>query len=128
MPLPSVTKYGAKQCKAISKNLKRRCLNAAAFGCSTCRYHGAWRKESRNTLQGVNHPQYRHGEKTKESIEEHQKTLLRLHMLEEIGHHIKMFPEGTSRTRGRKPTDWEPLNLAEPNQLAIAILKTMPHK
>jgi hypothetical protein len=49
-------------------------------------------------------------------------------MLEEIGHHIKMFPEGTSRTRGRKPTGWEPLNLAEPNQLAIAILKTMPHK
>lgn len=128
MPLPSVAKYGAKQCKAISKNLKRRCRNAAAFGCSTCRYHGAWRKESRNTLQGVNHPQYRHGEKTKESVEKHQQTLLRLHTLEEIGYHIKMFPEGSPRTRGRKPAGCEPLNLAEPNQMALAILKTMPHK
>jgi hypothetical protein len=125
MPLPSVAKYGAKQCKAISKNLKRRCHNPAAFGCSTCRYHGAWRKESRNTLQGVNHPQYRHGERTKESIEEHQKTLLRLHTLEEIGYHIKMFPEGSPRTRGRKPSGWVPLNLAEPNQMALAILKKM---
>jgi len=125
MPLPSVAKYGAKQCKAISKNLKRRCLNAAAFGCSTCRYHGAGRKESRNTLQGVNHPQYRHGRKTKESVENSQKTLLRLHMLEEIGHHIKMFPEGSPRTRGRKPADWEPLDLNDSNQLTLAILKTV---
>ena len=125
MPLPSVAKYGAKQCKAISKNLKRRCLNPAAFGCATCRYHGAWRKDSRNTPQGANHPQYRHGERTKESIEEHQKTLLRLHTLEEIGYHIKMFPEGSPRTRGRKPTGWEPLDLNDPNQLALAILKTI---
>jgi hypothetical protein len=125
MPLPSVAKYGAKQCKAISKNLKRRCLNAAAFGCSTCRYHGAWRKDFRKTPQGANHPQYRHGERTKESIEEHQKTLLRLHTLEEIGHHIKMFAEGSPRTRGRKPKGWEPLDLNNPNQLALAILKTI---
>jgi hypothetical protein len=125
MPLPSVAKYGANQCKAISKNLKRRCLNPAAFGCSTCRYHGAWRKDSRNTPQGVNHPQYRHGKKTKESIEKSQKTLLRLYTLEEIGHHIKMFAEGSPRTRGRKPTGWEALDLNDPNQLALALLKTI---
>jgi hypothetical protein len=125
MPLPSVTKYGAKQCKAISKNLKRRCRNPAAFGCSTCRYHGAWRKDSRNTPLGANHPQYRHGERTKESIEEQQKTSLRLHTLEQIGHHIKMFPEDSPRTRGRKPTGWEPLDLCDPSDLALAILKTI---
>ena len=126
MPLPSVAKYGANQCKAISKNLKRRCLNPAAFGCSTCRYHGAWRKDSRKTNQGVNHPQYRHGKKTKESIENNQKTLLRLHTLEEIAHHLKMFVEGSPRTRGRKPTGWEALDLNDPDQLAKAIELSMP--
>jgi hypothetical protein len=85
--------------------------------------HGA--HKSRNVLQGAYHPQYRHGERTKESIDEHQKTLLRLHTLEEIGYHIKMFPEGSPRTRGRKPTGWEPLDLNDPNQLALAILKTI---
>jgi len=39
-----------------------------------------------------------------------------------------MFPEGSPRTRGPKPTGWEHLNLAEPNQMALAILKTMPSK
>jgi hypothetical protein len=85
--------------------------------------HGA--HKSRKTLQGANHPQYRHGERTKESVANNQKTLLRLHMLEEIGHYIKMFAEGSPRTRGPKPTGWEPLNLAEPNQMALAILKTI---
>lgn len=85
--------------------------------------HGA--HKSRHTLQGANHPQYRHGQRRKESIAEYQKTLLRLHTLEEIGYHIKIFPEGSSRTRGRKPTGWEPLDLNDPNQLAIAILKTI---
>ena len=119
--LPSVVN-GATQCKVNCKRTGIRCKNPAAFGCKSCRMHGA--HKSRNTLYGINHPQYRHGEKTKESIEQSQKTLLRLHMLEEIGHHIKMFPEGTPRTRGRKPTGWEPLNLNKPNQLAISILKT----
>lgn len=84
--------------------------------------HGA--HKSRNTLQGAKHPQYRHGDRTKESIEEHQKTSLRLHTLEEIGHHIKMFVEGSPRTRGRKPTGWELLDLNNPHQLVLAILKT----
>ena len=39
-------------------------------------------------------------------------------------HKIKMFPEDSPRTRGRKPTGWEPLDLNDPNQLALAILKS----
>ena len=123
--LPSVIN-GALQCQVKCKRTGIRCKNPAAFSCKSCRMHGA--HKSRKTLQGANHPQYRHGERTKESIKERQKTLLRLHMLEEIGHHIKMFAEGSTRTRGPKPTGWAPLNLAEPNQMALAILKTMPSK
>jgi hypothetical protein len=36
-----------------------------------------------------------------------------------------MFVEGSPRTRGRKPIGWEPLDLNDPNQLALAILKTI---
>ena len=79
-------------------------------------------------IQRIQATHRKHGERTKESVANNQKTLLRLHMLEEIGHHIKMFAEGSPRTRGPKPTGWEPLNLAEPNQMALAILKTMPSK
>ena len=123
MPLPSVV-HGAKQCTVNCKRTGIRCKNPCAFGSKrACRLHGSHR--SKNVLKGANHPQYRHGEKTKESIKEHQKTLLRLHTLEEIGHHIKMFVEGSPRTRGRKPTGWEPLDLNDPNQLALAILKTI---
>lgn len=122
MPLPSVV-HGATQCQVKCKRTGIRCKNPAAFGCKSCRMHGA--HKSRNTLQGAYHPQYRHGKRTKESIKEQQKTLLRLHTLEEIGYHIKMFPEGSPRTRGRKPTGWEPLDLNDPNQLVLAILKTI---
>ena len=122
MPLPSVIN-GASQCAVKCKRTGIRCKNPAAFGCKSCRMHGAHR--SRNSLQGVNHPQYKHGERTKESIADHQKTLLRLHTLEEIGYHIKLFPEGSPKTRGRKPTGWEPLDLNDPQQLTYAILKTI---
>jgi len=121
MPLPSVVN-GAARCAVKCKRTGTRCKNPAAFGCKSCRMHGA--HKSRNTLQGVNHPKYRHGQKTKESIEKNQKTLLRLHTLEEIGHHIKMFSEGSPRTRGRKPTGWEALDLNDPTQLAMAVLKS----
>ena len=122
MPLPSVI-HGAKQCTVKCKRTGIRCKNPAAFGCKSCRMHGAHR--SKNFLKGANHPQYKHGDRTKRSIEEHQKTSLRLHMLEEIGHHINLFNEGAPKTRGRKPTGWEPLDLNDPQQLTYAILKTL---
>ena len=50
---------------------------------------------------------------------------IRLLSLEEIGHHIKMFAKGLPQTRGRKLTGWEPLDLNDPNQLALAILKAI---
>jgi hypothetical protein len=39
-----------------------------------------------------------------------------------------MFPEGTSKTQGRKPNGYLKLNLNDPIHLAIAILKTISKK
>jgi len=128
MPLPSVAIHGARQCKAITKRSKKRCLNPAAYGCSTCRYHGATPVHSRKNVTGEDHPQFKHGRDTKLAKERHQQTMVKLLLLEDLGHHIKMFPESATRTRGRKPNGYLKLNLNDPIQLAIVILRTMEKK
>ena len=124
MPLPSVAIHGARQCKAITKRSKKRCLNPAAYGCSTCRYHGATPVHTRKTVAGENHPQFKHGRNTKQAKERNQRTTAQLHFLEDLGHHIKMFHENATRTRGRKPKGYVKLNMADPEQLNIAIMKS----
>ena len=62
MPLPSVTKHNAAQCTAMSKRSRERCRNPAAYGCRTCRIHGARRPES--IKSGSAHPNYKHGLET----------------------------------------------------------------
>ena len=125
MPLPSVLIHGARQCKAITKRSKKRCLNPAAYGCSTCRYHGATPVHTRKILAGENHPQFKHGRNTKQAKERHQRTTAKLLFLEDLGHHIKMFHKSGTKTRGRKPNGYLKVNLNDPNQLALAILKTI---
>jgi hypothetical protein len=47
-------------------------------------------------------------------------------MLEKIGWHVGLFAEGSTKFRGRKPNGFENLDLNDPEQLALAILKTLP--
>ena len=63
MPLPCIMKHGAKRCAALSKRTKLACGNPAAYGCKTCRYHGA----RKNILRGEHHPSYVHGNRTLEA-------------------------------------------------------------
>jgi hypothetical protein len=49
-------------------------------------------------------------------------------MLEKIGWHIGLFAEGSTKFRGRKPNGFENLDLNDLDQLAAAILKTLPIK
>jgi hypothetical protein len=118
MPLQSVLN-GAKQCQVLTKRGKERCKNPAAYGCKSCRMHGA--HKSRNVLRGVDHPQFRHGNRTKEAQQNNSEALTRIRMLEQIGRHIKMFVG--SQTRGRKPNGYMKLNLNNPLHMVIAIIK-----
>ena len=80
MPLPSLTQYGVKQCMARAKSTKHRCLNPAAYGCKTCRIHGA-----RNYLsikRGKLHPNYRHGTETNQSKKQRSIKLAELRNIE----------------------------------------------
>lgn len=117
MPLPSLLS-GAKQCQVMTRRTKQRCKNLAAFGCKSCRMHGA--HKSRNVLQGENHPQYKNGNRTKAAEDEHGLTSTILLTLRDIGDSIGMFHG--DRTRGRKPKGYRKFDMNDPEQLVSAIL------
>ena len=102
MPLASVSQYNAAQCTARAKSTKNRCLNPAAYGCRTCRLHGARKRTSIKV--GSYHPNYKNGSET---LEAKQKRSLKLAELREI--ELDLLNKGLivgPRTAGRKPTGW----------------------
>lgn len=119
MPLPSVLN-GTKQCQVLTKRTKQQCKNPAAYGCASCRMHGA--HKSRNVLRGVDHPQYKNGERTKESESEYRRVSTTLLTLRDIGDSIGMFRG--AHTRGRKPNGYRKLDTSNLGQLILRILKT----
>ena len=103
MPLPGITKHRAKQCTAKSKRTGHPCNNLAAYGCSTCRVHGA----RRNTLIGKKNPNYLHGRRTLEAELEQSAASCKLQQLEDAMHLLGMTT--AKRTRGRKALGYSPI-------------------
>ena len=98
MPLPSVVN-GAKLCQGVSKRTKLPCKNPAAFGCRTCRMHGAHRRHA--ALSGKDHPNFKHGKETYQAKVNRGISGAVLLLLRDLGDRIGMF-NGT-HTPGRKP-------------------------
>jgi glucans biosynthesis protein len=105
MPLPSITKHRAKQCTAKSKRTGLPCNNPAAYGCRTCKVHGARRPES--IKRGEQHPNYVHGGRTLEAQLEQSATSRRLQQLEDALHLLGMTT--AKRSRGRKALGYSPI-------------------
>ena len=95
MPLPSVLN-GARQCQAKSKRSGNRCLNPAAYGCRTCRFHGAHRPQQ--APSGEEHWNFKHGKATKQKRAEDAASATKLLLLRDLGLRIGLF--------GSKPTGW----------------------
>ncbi len=102
MPLPSISKHGAKQCTAKSKRTGLPCNNPAAYGCKTCRMHGARKKES--IKRGEQHPNYTLGNRTLESQKQSSEQSARLQQLEDALHLLDMI--AAKRSRGRKASGY----------------------
>ena len=115
MPLPSISKHGAKQCTAKSKRTSRSCRNLAAYGCRTCRMHGARKAES--IKQGEQHPNYVHGNRTLESQKQASEQSARLQMLEDALHLLGMTT--AKRSRGRKSASYCKITSVEEIKKAI---------
>lgn len=99
MPLPGIVSGKAKRCAAKCKARGDRCRNPAAWGCKTCRYHGARRPSS--IRRGESHPQHRHGQETLEAKAERNQRLAELRELEALSYAFGLF--SGPRWRGRKP-------------------------
>ncbi len=98
MPLPSMRLSGAKRCTAYSKRTGLPCNNPAAYGCRTCRMHGA--RKSKSIKRGKDHPNFVHGRRTLEAEREQSATACRLQQLEDAMHVLEMTT--AKRSRGRK--------------------------
>ena len=99
MPLPSISEHSAKQCKATAKSTRRRCLNPAAFGCGTCRVHGA--RKPNSIKRGKDHPNYLHGIETLERRRQRSIKLAELRAIEDDLIRVGFIK--CKRTVGRKP-------------------------
>ena len=124
MPLPSVLK-GAKQCQVLTKRTKQKCKNPAAYGCQSCRMHGA--HKSKNVLRGAKHPHYRTGEETLQAKATRSGKSEMFRYLTDIGNHCEIFYK-VIKTRGRLPSGYKKLDLTDPEQFALAVLKTLQNK
>jgi len=124
MPLPSVLK-GASQCQVLTKRTKQRCKNPAAYSCKACRSHGAHR--SRNVLKDANHPRYKNGGRSKAVEAELRKKSILLKYLVDIGNHVELFYK-QFKIKGRPPLGYTQLDLKDPDQLALAIMRTLSAK
>ena len=102
MPLPSVSEHGTRQCTARAKSTRQRCLNPAAYGCKTCRLHGA--RKLTSIKRGKYHPNYRHGTETLEAKRQRSEGLARLREIEDDL--IKRGLMRSKRTVGRRPSKY----------------------
>jgi hypothetical protein len=84
--------------------------------------HGA--HKSRNVLRGVDHPRYKNGERSKAVEAEIRKKSTLLRYLVDVGNHVELFYKQL-KNKGRPPSGYAQLKLADPEQLALAILKTL---
>jgi hypothetical protein len=96
MPLPSVSKFGARRCESLNRRTKERCKNPAAFGCKVCRYHGA-----HHIKRGEQASNYVHGAYTQEAQKASSIKICELRYLENIAHASKII--NGNKTSGRKP-------------------------
>ena len=94
-----------RQCNAKSKRTQQRCKAPAIKGKTKCRFHGG-RSTGAKTAEGrsrIAEAHTIHGRETRQKRLETSHKLAELYQLEELGHRCGLFPEGTERTRGRKP-------------------------
>ena len=84
--------------------------------------HGA--HKSKNVLRGINHPRYKSGEETLEAKAMRAAKSEMFRYLTDLGNHCKLFYKEI-KIRGRTPSGYEKLDLTDPEQLVLAIMKTL---
>lgn len=122
-------KIRCRRCKAQSSRTKLQCSKPALKGKAVCQFHGGLStgprsKEGKDRIRATH---FKHGEETVEAKAERSAKSLMFRYLTDIGNHCDMFYKQI-KARGRPPGGYRQLDLADPEQLALAILKTQLSK
>ena len=122
-------KIRCRRCKAQSSRTKLQCSKPALKGKAVCGHHGGY-STGPKTKAGKDHikaAHFKHGKETLEAKAERSTKSLLFRYLTEIGNHCNMFYKQL-KIRGRLPSGYTQLDLSDPEQLALAILKLLPNK
>ena len=122
-------KIVCRRCKARSSRTKLQCAKPALKGKVVCQFHGGLStgpksKEGKDRIRAVH---LKHGDETLDAKAERSAKSVMFRYLTDLGNHCNMFYKKL-KTRGRPPTGYTQLDLTDPEQLALAILKTQPNK
>ena len=130
-PEPYLNTAGGKiccrRCKAQSSRAKLQCGKPALKGKAVCGHHGGLSTgpKSQKGKNRIRAAHLKHGEETLEAKAERSAKSLMFRYLTDLGNHCNLFYKQL-RTRGRPPSGYVNLDLTDSEQLAIAILKTVP--
>jgi hypothetical protein len=122
-------KIRCRRCKARSSRTKIQCAKPALKSKVVCGHHGGYStgprtKEGKERIRATH---LKHGQETQEARAERNKKSVMLRYLNDIGNHVELFYRQI-KTRGRPPSGYAQMDLNDREQLAIAILKTLPSK
>jgi hypothetical protein len=122
-------KIKCKRCQARSSRKKQQCGKPAMHLKNVCDTHGGL-STGPKTAEGIKRIQnahWKHGNETNESRAERSAKSVMFRYLTDIGNHCNIFYKQL-KTRGRPPSGYAQLDLTVPEELALAILKTVPKK
>ena len=122
-------KIRCRRCKAQSSRTKLQCAKPALKGKVVCGHHGGYStgprtKEGKERIRAAH---IKHGQETLKAKAERSKKSVMFRYLTDIGNHVNLFYTQL-KTRGRPPSGYTQLDLTDSEQLALAILRTLPIK
>ena len=120
-----------RRCTAKSSHTKEQCKRPASklSKTSKCSRHGGLSTgpKTKAGKDRIRTAHLTHGEETLEAKAERNEKSVMFRYLTDLGNHCNMFYKKL-KTRGRPPLGYTQLDLTDPEQLALAILKTFPSK
>jgi hypothetical protein len=122
-------KIRCRRCKAQSSRTKLQCAKPALKGKAVCGHHGGLStgprsQKGKNRIRAAH---LKHGQETLEAKAERSAKSLMFRYINDIGNHCNLFFKQI-KVRGRPPSGYTQLDLTDPEQLALGILKTLPNK
>ena len=118
-----------RRCTAKSSHTKEQCKRPASklSKTSKCSRHGGLSsgprsKEGKDRIRAAH---LKHGEETLEAKAERSAKSVMFRYLTDLGNYCGMFYRKI-KVLGRPPSGYKQLDLTDPEQLALAILKTLP--